>query len=354
MITQESEAARRERDRCPVCHSAHRRTIERMRRLEHAAYGDIRRYIQSLDDDISLRWLMRHFSRGHDVLGPADDTQLPRWIFEDDSELSRYMEEYGYCRTIDDLCPHVPARAVSSCEAIDNPECERFRRYAVRERVLEVVTALTTQGAASGAAANADAPHALVEPLVVNQGLEVESRSGPRRGIFASSVLALQSDAIAISVPTRLHELLPLAAGDRVVISYQGRVSKYVFETTVRGVRENRVEVSHPSAVSIASRRSPRIPLRDSAVRVARMERGGEELTGTVANASAQGLRVVLPSELVQWERVRLTVTLSDGPLVAEGEVVRVERLGSGSVAHGIYFTGLSAEDMARLQRLGG
>jgi len=199
-----------------------------------------------------------------------------------------------------------------------------------------------------------DAPHALVEPLVVNQGLEVENRTGPRRGIFASSVLALQSDAIAISVPTRLHELLPLGAGDRIVISYQGRVSKYVFETTVRGVRENRVEVSHPSAVSIASRRSPRMSLKDSAVRVVRMERGGEELTGTAANASAQGLRVILPSELVQWERVRLTVSLADGPLVAEGEVVRVERLGSGSVAHGIYFTSLTAEDMGRLQRLGG
>lgn len=351
MITKESDAARRERDHCPVCQSAHRHTIERMRRLEHAAYGDIRRYIQSLDDDISVRWLIRHFGRGHDVLNPADDTQLPRWIFEDDAELGRYMEQYGYCRTIDDLCPHVPARVVSSCEAIDNPECERFRRYALRERVLE---AETSRSAAPAALAGADAPHALVEPLVVNHGLEVENRSGPRRGIFASSVLALQSDAIAISVPTRLHELLPLAAGDRIVISYQGRVSKYVFETTVRGVRENRVEVSHPSAVSIASRRSPRIALKDMAVRVVRMERGGEELTGTAANASAQGLRVILPSELVQWERVRLTVSLADGPLVAEGEVVRVERLGSGSVAHGIYFTGLTAEDMGRLQRLGG
>lgn len=351
MITKESDAARRERDLCPVCRSAHRHTIERMRRLEHAAYGDIRRYIQSLDDDISLRWLIRHFGRGHDVLTPADDTQLPRWIFEDDAELGRYMEQYGYCRTIDDLCPHVPARAVSSCEAVDNPECERFRRYALRERVLE---AETSRSAAPAALATPDSPHALVEPLVVNQGLEVENRSGPRRGIFASSVLALQSDAIAISVPTRLHELLPLAAGDRIVISYQGRVSKYVFETTVRGVRENRVEVSHPAAVSIASRRSPRIPLKDSVVRVVRMERGGEELAGTAANASAQGLRVILPSELVQWERVRLTVSLSDGALVAEGEVVRVERLGSGSVAHGIYFTGLTAEDMGRLQRLGG
>jgi len=350
VITKESDAARRERDHCPVCQSAHRHTIERMRRMEHAAYGDIRRYIQSLDDDISLRWLMRHFGRGHDVLTQADDTHLPRWIFEDDAELGRYMEQYGYCRTIDDLCPHVPARAVSSCEAVDNPECERFRRYALRERVLEAETRSITPSATSAP----DAPHALVEPLVVNHGLEVESRSGPRRGIYASSVLALQTDAIAISVPTRLHELLPLAAGDRIVISYQGRVSKYVFETTVRGVRENRVEVSHPSAVSIASRRSPRIALKDSVVRVVRTERGGDELTGTAANASAQGLRVILPSELVQWERVRLTVSLADGPLVAEGEVVRVERLGSGSVAHGIYFTGLTAEDMGRLQRLGG
>ena len=147
-----------------------------MRRLEYAAYGDIRRYIQSLDDDISLRWLIRHFGRGHDVLTPADDTQLPRWIFEDDAELGRYMEQYGYCRTIDDLCPHVPARAVSSCEAIDNPECERFRRYALRERVLEAVTRNSATAAAPSAT---DAPHALVVQLTadafeatITQGLE--------------------------------------------------------------------------------------------------------------------------------------------------------------------------------------
>ena len=182
----------------------------------------------------------------------------------------------------------------------------------------------------------------------------MESRAGPRRGIYASTVLGLAPDAIAISVPTRLAEMLPLAPGDRIAISYQGRVSKYTFETTVRGVRENRVEVAHPPAVSIASRRSPRIPLRESAVRVVRVERGGDELTGSAANASLQGLRVILATELVHWERVRVTVSLADGPLTAEAEVVRIEPLASGAIAHGMYFTGLGPEDLARLQRLGG
>jgi len=346
----ESDVARRERDLCPVCRSAHRPTVERMRRMERTSYDEIRRYLQSLDDEISLRWIMRHFGRGHDMLVPADDSSLPAWVLADDAELARYLEQYGYCRTIDDLCPHVPARTVSSCDVVDHPECERFRRYALRERVLDA----EARHVAPAPDAARGTPQALVEPLVVHQSVEVESRSGPRRGIYASSVLALQADAIAISVPTRLHELLPLAPGDRIAVSYQGRVSKYVFETTVRGVRENRVEVAHPAAVSIASRRSPRIPLQDSAVRVVRIERGGDELVGSVANASAQGLRVILPAELVQWERVRITISLADGPLAAEGEVVRVEPLASGAVAHGIYFTGLTPEDLGRLQRLGG
>lgn len=349
MIKGESDAARRERESCPVCASAHRQTIERMRRMERAAYADIRRYLESLDEDVSLRWIMRHFGRGHDLLTPADEGGVPAWVFEDEAELVRFMEQQGYCRTIDDLCPHVPARTVSDCETIDHQECERFRRYAFRERLLDAEVR-----APAAAVPAAGTPHTLVEPLTVNQNVEVESRSGPRRGIFASTVLALAPEAIAVSVPTRLHEMLPLSPGDRVAISYQGRVSKYVFETTVRGIRENRVEVAHPPAVSIASRRSPRIPLRDSAVRVVRIERGGEELTGSAANVSLEGLRVILTSELVHWERVRITVSLADGPLTSEAEVVRVEILASGAVAHGIYFTGLAPEDLGRLQRLGG
>src|SRR3990170_4619603 len=101
MIKGESDAARRERESCPVCGSVHRQTIERMRRMEHAAYADIRRYLQSLDEDVSLRWMMRHFGRGHDLLTPADEAGVPAWVFEDESELVRFMEQYGYCRTID-------------------------------------------------------------------------------------------------------------------------------------------------------------------------------------------------------------------------------------------------------------
>jgi hypothetical protein len=345
----ESDAARRERESCPICTSAHRRTVERMRRGERAAYTEIRRFLLSVDEDVSLRWIMRHFGRGHDLLSPVEDNGPPAWVIADEAELVRFTQAYGYCRTIDDLCPHVPAGAVRDCEAVDHPECARFRRYSFRERLLDAEARPAPAAEASGGGA-----HTLVEPLALNQSIEVESRGGPRRGIYASTVLALGPDAIAISVPTRLAEMLPLAPGDRIAVSYQGRVSKYHFETHVRGVRENRVEIAHPAAVSIASRRSPRIPLRDSAVRVVRIERGGDELTGSAANVSREGLRLILPSELVHWERVRLTIALADGPLVAEAEVVRIDPLASGGAAHGMYFTGLAPEDQARLQRLGG
>lgn len=351
MTRAESPEARREREACPVCRSPQRRTVERMRRVDQAAYAEIYRYLQSVNDDASLRWVIRHFGRGHDLLSPSDDTQLPAWLFADENELVRYMQQYGYCRTIDDLCPHIPAGTVSSCEQIDHPECGRWRSYTLRERLVDVEArnvAPATPPPATGA------PLSLVEPLVVHQAIEVESKSGPRRGIYASTVLVLEPHLVVIAVPTRLHELLPLAPGDRVSVSYQGRVSKYVFETAVRGVKENRVELEPPASVEIASRRSPRIPLRDSAVKVVRVERGGEELAGTAINASVQGIRVLLPSELVQWERVRVVVSLADGPLTAEGEVVRVEPQSSGEVAHGIYFTGLTADDLQRLQRLGG
>lgn len=85
-----------------------------------------------------------------------------------------------------------------------------------------------------------------------------------------------------------------------------------------------------------------------------RVERGHDVIMGTGLDASGRGVRVVVPTELVRWERVQITVSLPDGPLTSDGEVVRVEHLGPKEVAYGIYFTGLNAEEMARLQRLEG
>src|SRR5207245_11027567 len=107
-------------------------------------------------------------------------------------------------------------------------------------------------------------------------------------------------------MPTRLQETLALAAGDRVTVSYQGRVSKYVFETAVQSVLEGRVDLEPPGTIGIASRRSPRVPLRDSTVRVRRVEHGGEELAATAMDASMQGVRGVMSTGLPQCERARL------------------------------------------------
>lgn len=346
----ETPEARRERDRCPVCRSPQRETIERMRQRDRQPYVEIHRSILATDAEISLRAIIRHFIRGHDDLIARNEPQLPAWLLADDTELERFTREEGYCQTIDDLCPHVPAGAARTCEQVGHPECERFRFHALMERMID----LEARNPAPPAAAPAGERLALTEPLVPMQTVEVEARTGAQRGIYASTVLALNASKIVISVPTRLHEMLPLAVGDRVVVSYQGRVSKYVFEAAVRAIKENRVDLDAPTSIGIASRRSPRIALRDSSVKVVRVERGQEELSGTAIDASMQGVRAVMPVALSQWERVRVTVTLPDGPLTADGEVVRVERLGEQRVSHGIYFIGLSPNDVARLRRLGG
>lgn len=346
----ETPEAQRERERCPVCRSPHRPMIERMRQDERAAYTEIHRILQP-DAAISLRWLVRHFTRGHQFAAPSDGPQLPGWLVDDDGELQRYRRDEGYCRTIEDLCPHVPPATVSTCEQVRHPECERFRLHTLRERLIDV----EARNASPPLAAPVGSERvALTEPLVRHQSLEVEVKTGQQRGIFASTVLAIDASQLVIDVPTRLQETMALAAGDRIAVSYQGRVSKYVFETVVRSVREGRVNLEPPGTVGIASRRSPRVLLRDSTVRVRRVEHGNEELTGTAMDASMQGVRVVMSMGLSQWERVRISMSLPDGPLDVDGEVVRVERLGAAQIAHGIYFTSLSQQDTARLRRLGG
>src|SRR5205809_477696 len=241
--------------------------IERLRNEKRAAYAEIYRILPP-DASISLRWLVRHFTRGHQFFAPNDGPQLPGWLVEDDNEMQRYRREQGYCRTIEDLCPHVPAGTISTCEQVRHPECERFRLHTLRERLIDAEARNVSPPIAAPAGAERVA---LTEPLVPQQRLEVEKKTGQQRGIFSSTVLAMEPSQIVISMPTRL-----------------------------------------------------------------------------------QGVRVVMSIGLPQWERVRVTVSLPDGPLDVDGEVVRVERLGTGQIAHGIYFTSLSQQDIARLRRLGG
>lgn len=352
MAINESIEAKREREICPVCRSPQRRAVERMRRFERTPFADIHRLLLANDEGISLRWVIRHFSRGHDTFSTADETQLPAWLFDDEGELERYVRAYGYCRTIDDLCPHVPPRMIRTCEEIAHPECERWRTYAFQERLTD---AEVRQASAAAPEAAVMARVALVEPLVPQQKIEVESARGDsQHGVYGSVVLVLDPSGVVIAVPTRLHEILPLRPGDRIAVSYRGRIAKYVFETAVRAVTESRVELDSPGTIVIASRRSPRMSLRNSEVRVVRAERGNEVVTGTGLDASVQGVRAVVPAELAQWERVQVTMSLPDGPLTADGEVVRIEHLGPNEVAYGIYFTGLNPQEMARLRRIGG
>ena len=199
--------------------------------------------------------------------------------------------------------------------------------------------------------AGSDGRVTLVEPLTVTQPLEIETAGA--RGIYASTVVAVDPSQLVITMPTRHGEPLSLALGDRLSVSYRGRVSKYGFDTTVRALRPGQVIVELPAAVVIASRRSPRIPLRNASIDLERIEQGGAKVRGRGIDVSIRGLRVGLPLELAQGERVRVTVPLPDGPLGVHGEVVRVEPGGRGEIVHGIYFTRLSAKQVARLRKLG-
>lgn len=97
MPIDESGEARREREGCLICKSLHRRSVERMRRVERAGYPDIQRFLQTVGEDVSLRWVIRHFGRGHDRFSPtSEDTEIPAWLYEDEEEFERYMHQYGY------------------------------------------------------------------------------------------------------------------------------------------------------------------------------------------------------------------------------------------------------------------
>ncbi len=196
--------------------------------------------------------------------------------------------------------------------------------------------------------------HSLVEPLAVGQTIEVEQADDPRMGLYESSVVALTPESVTIALPVRRGEPLALPRGATIRIGYQGQVSKYAFETVVREVGAEALIVDMPGSVDIAARRADRVSLNGLPVSVTRIEHGGDELPGVGIDVSAWGMRVALPTPLAQWERVRAVVTLPDGPLAVDAQVVRIETLGPSEVAHGLYYPHLKSEELMRLRLLGG
>src|SRR5438034_7889041 len=148
--------------------------IERMRHEERAAYAEIYRILPP-DASISLRWLVRHFTRGHQFFAPDDGPQLFFFKQKTAYEMQRYRREQGYCRTIEDLCPHVPAGTISTCERVRHPECERFRLHTLRERLIDAEARNVSPPMAAPVGAERVA---LTEPLVPQQRLEVEKKIG--------------------------------------------------------------------------------------------------------------------------------------------------------------------------------
>lgn len=190
--------------------------------------------------------------------------------------------------------------------------------------------------------------------MAVGQVIEVDPADDLRAGLFESSVVALTPVHMAIALPHRPAETLAVRAGATLRIGYQGQVSKYAFETVVREVGSDVLIVDLPTSVDIASRRANRVSLNRSPVSIQRVERDTEELGGVGIDISAWGMRVILPAALEQWERVRVEVTLPDGPLTVDAQVVRIEEQGPSEIAHGLYYPHLTSDELTRLRLLGG
>jgi len=194
----------------------------------------------------------------------------------------------------------------------------------------------------------------LVEPMDPDQTIEVEPVDNPRAGVFQSTVVAVTPVHIAISIPRRRDEPLQVKLGAALRIRYQGQVSKYAFESVVREVGTELVILELPANIDIASRRAERVSLNGASITLVRVEHDAEVVLGAGIDVSAWGMRVILPEPLAQWERVRVVVTLPDGPMMLDAQVVRIEQQGPGDFAHGLYYPHLTSEELSRLRQLGG
>ncbi|WP_270474996.1 flagellar brake protein [Clostridium cochlearium] len=159
-------------------------------------------------------------------------------------------------------------------------------------------------------------------------------------GIYKSNIQDIDKDYIAISIPVKDGEYLPLRRGDRVEAVYYEKNKLYKFYTVVSGRKVDRVMMillKHPDKIFKVQRRNfVRVPfvtevlcavLEKNQGIIDRLDNQFEFFHGHTLDISGGGIKLSTEKELERGELLMLTIPIKDENISVKGKIIRKEKL---------------------------
>lgn len=171
---------------------------------------------------------------------------------------------------------------------------------------------------------------------------------------YRSTVQDIGTSFIAIAIPFRDGEFLPLRVGDSFIVTYYNKKEVYEFTTTVieRKIEKSvpLIYVTYPKQMKQIQRReyvrvettypiqymkiSDKTTLREAEI-ILKDKNGVNAL---MIDLSGGGLKAKFGEVLKLGDRMLISVPLKDSEMLLQGKIVRVESDGAGKFLDGIGF----------------
>lgn len=186
---------------------------------------------------------------------------------------------------------------------------------------------------------------------------------------YKSNIEDVQDEVIAISIPIKEGQYLPLRKGERVeAIYYAAEEERYRFDSVVAGRKVDGIPVIlifKPKNLELIQRRNHvRIPFLseiqciklDKSINIEYKnqyldENGEVYVKGTVLDLSGGGMKLKLKEELKLRDKIEVKLTLDDEEFELIGEIVRAELMEDKTYLYGVNFIEIDKKTNEKLIR---
>lgn len=197
--------------------------------------------------------------------------------------------------------------------------------------------------------------------FVINSKVEILWHDGN----YKSDIQNVTENMIAISVPIKDGQYIPLSKGEKITAIYYANGNVYEFESVVTGRAHDRIPVIYlemPSnIVKVQRRNHVRVPLiADISCALVKKNLTIEQIGSNdidffnafTLDMSGGGIKIVTKRKVSVGDRLLITVSLKDETLNLQGQIIRVEKDFEKRSVCGVNFVDMDNKTTEKLIRI--
>lgn len=200
-----------------------------------------------------------------------------------------------------------------------------------------------------------------IEKFDVNGRIEVLMDDG----IYKSNIQDINENYIAISIPVKDGEYLPLRWGERVEAIYYDENKLYKFYTVVSGRKVDRVMMvllKHPDKIFKVQRRNfVRVPfIAEVLCVILKNNKDIKDITdnqidffhGHTLDISGGGIKLSTEKEINRGELLMITIPIKDENISIKGKIIRKQKAKAEEFLYGVSFEEIDNKTVEKIVSL--